>query len=93
MVARKIGALLLLGVLVREAFSFWTGHPYDFELWVRTGYWVARGVNPYGTISFAPGVSFVDRHRRRWGATIAYLPFWPLLLAGLYKVYAFLGSP
>lgn len=93
MVARKIGALLLLGLLVREAFSFWTGHPYDFELWVRTGYWVARGVNPYGTISFAPGVSFVADIGAGGGATIAYLPFWPLLLAAIYKVYALLGSP
>ena len=93
MVLKKVGALLLLGLILREAFSFWTGHPYDFELWVRTGYWVARGANPYGTISFAPGVSFVADIGAGGKPTIAYLPFWPLLLGGIYEVYAFLGSP
>src|SRR5206468_12504221 len=39
--------LLLLGLLVREAFSFWTGHPYDFELWIRNGYFVSQGATPY----------------------------------------------
>jgi hypothetical protein len=79
--------------LVREVFSFWTGHPFDFELWVRTGYWVARGLNPYGVIPPAPGLSFESDVSSGGVATIAYLPFWPLLLAGLYDVYAFLGSP
>ena len=27
--------VLLAGFLVREAFSFWTGNPYDFEVWLR----------------------------------------------------------
>jgi Gpi18-like mannosyltransferase len=93
MVVKKIGVLLLLGILLREAFSFWTGHPYDLELWVRTGYWVLRGVSPYGTISFAPGVSFVADIGAGGKATIAYLPFWPLLLGAIYGVYASLGSP
>ncbi len=82
-----------MGVLVREVFSFWTGHPYDFELWVRTGYWATRGVSPYGIVPPAPGVSFVDNIGAGGNATIAYLPFWPILLAALYGVYAFLGSP
>jgi len=54
---------------------------------------VARGLNPYGIIPSAPGVSFVNNISAGGNPTIAYLPFWPLLLGGLYQVYAFLGSP
>lgn len=88
----KVRTLLVAAVAVREVFSFWTGHPYDFELWVRTGYWVARGVNPYGIINPAPGLSFVSNISAGGNPTIAYLPFWPLLLAGIYELYALLGS-
>jgi hypothetical protein len=79
--------------MAREVFSFWTGHPYDFELWVRTGYWVVRGVDPYTYVYPAPGLSFVSNIGAGGNPTIAYLPFWPLLLGGLYEVYALLGSP
>ncbi len=89
----RVRTLLLLGLAAREVFSFWTGHPYDFELWVRTGYWVARGGNPYGFVNPAPGVSFVDNIAAGGNPTIAYLPFWPLLLAAIYSFYALLGSP
>jgi len=50
-------------------------------------------LNPYGIIPSAPGVSFVNNISAGGNPTIAYLPFWPLLLGGLYQVYAFLGSP
>ncbi len=89
----KIRLLLLTGFLIREAFSFWTGHPFDFEIWVRAGYWVSRGVSPYSDMSFAPGVSFADDFGYSFGAAIGYLPFWPILVAGLYKLYVLLGSP
>jgi hypothetical protein len=89
----RVRTFLALAILVREVFSFWTGHPYDFELWVRTGYWVARGVNPYGYIYPAPGLSFISNIGAGGNPTVAYLPFWPLLLGGLYKFYALLGSP
>ena len=88
----KVKTLFVLAIIAREAFSFWTGHPYDFELWVRTGYWVVRGVSPYGFVPPAPGVSFVSNISAGGNPTIAYLPFWPLLLGGLYEVYALLGS-
>jgi hypothetical protein len=81
-------------LLLREAFSFWTGHPFDFEIWVRTGYWVAHGQTPYSPIPFAPGVSFAnDFGGPGLSAAIGYLPFWPLLLGGLYQLYVFLGAP
>ena len=48
--AIKTRDLLIVGLLIREAFSFWTGHPFDFELWVRTGFWVTHGLSPYGVL-------------------------------------------
>jgi hypothetical protein len=80
-------------LLVREAFSFWTGHPFDFEIWVRTGYWVSRGLSPYSDMPFAPGVSFADDFGYSFGAAIGYLPFWPVVVAGIYKLYLLLGAP
>ncbi|MDA4121648.1 MAG: hypothetical protein OK456_00535 [Thaumarchaeota archaeon] len=76
---------------MREVFSFWTGHPFDFELWVRTGYWVANGVSPYGVLPVVPGLSFADVYSSLGESTIGYLPFWPLILAGIYKVYVAVG--
>ncbi|MGD0589005.1 MAG: glycosyltransferase 87 family protein [Thermoplasmata archaeon] len=83
--------ILLGGLLVREAFSFWTGHQFDFESWVRTGYAVSLGQNPYpGFLPPAPGTSFDDLNQTLTGA--AYLPFWPLLLGGLYRVWDVVGG-
>ena len=83
--------MLILGVVVREAFSFWTGHPFDFEIWVRTGYWVVRGYSPYAPLPYAPGVSFANDFGSVFHAAIGYLPFWPLLLAGIYELYSGVG--
>jgi hypothetical protein len=94
--AIKLRFLLLAGLLIREAFSFWTGHPFDFEIWVRAGYWVARGYNPYSSLPPAPGLSFANDFGgpgSTFAAAIGYLPFWPILLAGLYDLYALIGSP
>jgi hypothetical protein len=30
----KLGQILVVGLVIREALSFWTGHPYDFEVWL-----------------------------------------------------------
>ena len=92
----RVRTLLVLGILAREAFSFWTGHPFDFELWVRTGYWVSMGHDPYLAIPFAPGVSFSNDFGgpgSEFAAAVGYLPFWPVILGGLYALYALLGSP
>jgi len=82
---------LLAGLVLREAFSFWTGHPYDFEIWIRTGYVVAHGTNPY--IAFwppAPGVS-IDAFSSTLPSA-AYLPFWALVTGGSYKAYLAVGG-
>ncbi len=83
--------MLVLGVVVREAFSFWTGHPFDFEIWVRTGYWVVRGYSPYAPLPPAPGLSFANEFGGIFHAAIGYLPFWPLLLGGIYELYTGVG--
>src|SRR5580658_8056206 len=48
------GTILLVGLAIRESFSFWTGHPFDFEIWIRTGYVVAHGTNPYLSAAWPP---------------------------------------
>lgn len=88
---RSTASLLVLGLLVREVFSFWTGHEFDFEIWVRDAFWVARGSSPYLPLPPAPGLSFAFLSTPL--PPVAYLPLWPLLLAGLYRVYALLGDP
>jgi len=88
----RVRTILILGVVVREAFSFWTGHPFDFEIWVRTGYWVVRGFSPYAPLPFAPGVSFANDFGNGNNAAIGYLPFWPLLLGAIYELYSAVGS-
>ncbi|HXW67043.1 MAG TPA: hypothetical protein VEL82_04100 [Thermoplasmata archaeon] len=83
--------LLLGGLLLREAFSFWTGHPFDLEVWIRTGAAAARGVDPYSSFWPAvPGVSFAYLTQPITAA--AYLPFWPALLGELYRLWEVVGS-
>jgi Gpi18-like mannosyltransferase len=88
----RIRTLLILGIVIREAFSFWTGHPFDFEIWVRTGYWVVRGLSPYAPLQPAPGLSFGYDFGDGNNAAIGYLPFWPILLGAIYELYSFGGS-
>jgi hypothetical protein len=79
------------GLLVREAFSFWTGHPFDFESWVRTGRIVAQGQNPYAAFwPPVPGVSFAYLTQNLTPA--AYLPFWPWLLGEIYRAWEAVGG-
>jgi hypothetical protein len=88
----RFGLILMAGIAVREAFSYWTGHPFDFELWVRTGFWVAHGVSPYGVLGPVPGLSFSFIFSQSGESTVGYLPFWPLLLGGIYDLYALIGG-
>lgn len=87
----KTRTILIIGLLLREIFSFWTGHPFDFELWVRTGYWVVHGMSPYGVLPPAPDLSFASVYSKQATSTIGYLPFWPLLTGAIYEVYANIG--
>lgn len=87
----RVGKILLAGLLVREALSFWTAQPFDFESWLRTGYAAAHGTDPYQMFWPAvPGVSFAYLD-----ATVppaAYLPFWPALLGELYRFWLVVGG-
>ena len=78
---------LAVGLVLREAFSFWTGHPFDTEVWLRNAYYVAHGWSPYRLLPSVPGVSFA--YQGQLLPSVAYLPLWPLVLAGLYQLYAF----
>jgi hypothetical protein len=88
---KEIRGTLILGILLREVFSFWTGHPFDFELWVRMGYSIVHGQNPYLLSHVAPGLTFATDFGVGATPTIAYLPFWPLATAFIYVLYADLG--
>ncbi|MHB8351979.1 MAG: glycosyltransferase 87 family protein [Thermoplasmata archaeon] len=83
--------ILLLGLALREGFSFWTGHPYDFEIWIRTGYVVAHGTNPY-LHPWPPvaGVSFGYTGQALPSA--AYLPFWPDVFGSTYLLWERIGG-
>ncbi len=80
--------LILIGLVVREAFSFWTGHPFDTEIWLRNAYFVSAGMNPYAPMAPVPGISFA--YASQTLPSVAYLPLWSLILAGLYRAYAVL---
>lgn len=90
-IRQQTAALLLLGFAIREFFSFWTGHPTDFELWVRLGYAVTHGGDPYSVLQAAPGLSFANVFDYANAPTIAYLPFWPLFTGLIYLLYAAVG--
>ena len=79
--------LVLAGLVIRESLGFWTGHPYDLEVWLRTAYFVSHGANPYSAFMPAvPGLSFAFLSDRLPG--VGYLPLWPLIVALLYQIYA-----
>ncbi len=88
---RKGWALLAVGLVVREALSFWTGHPYDLESFLRTGFVVAHGADPY--VALAPPVPGVSFGYLNAGIALAsYPPFWPELLGGIYRFWEDLGA-
>lgn len=87
---RPATTLLLAGLAVRELLCAWTGHPYDFEVWIRTGHAVAQGLNPYAFWPPVPGLSF--GYRSSEIASAAYLPLWPLATGGLFRVWEAVGG-
>jgi hypothetical protein len=84
----RVAFLLLLGLGIREAFSFWTAHPFDFEIWVRLGYYVSRGADPYVSTLPIPGLSIPGTGTL---PSIAYPPFWAFMQALVYDLYSLLG--
>jgi Gpi18-like mannosyltransferase len=84
----NVWLILLLGFFLREAFSFWTGHPWDFEVWVRVGYYIAHGLNPYVILDPVPRLSFSGYSSM---PSIGYPPTWGLICGLIYKIYEFSG--
>jgi hypothetical protein len=79
---------LLVGLLIREGLSFWTGHPYDFEIWVRLGFYMQHLGNPYTTLLEVPGLSFTPYYVT---GSISYLPLSAFIFASIYRLYLSTG--
>jgi len=80
--------ILFTGLLLRELFSFWTAHPYDFEVWLRNAVYVSRGISPYSFMDPIPGLSFSDQNQML--PSVGYPPLWSLMLAELYRLFILL---
>jgi uncharacterized membrane protein len=87
----KFWALILLGLIVRLALCFWTGHPWDFEVFIRVGYYVAKGSSLFGIY---PAESYYNEGLGQpifpYVTGLGYLPAWGLYTALAYKIYSLL---
>ncbi len=81
----KLLAMLALGLAIRELLAPWTGHPWDFEVFARVGYYVAHGSSPYVLLDPVQGITFAP-----WGilTSVGYPPPWPLICGLAYSLYA-----
>jgi hypothetical protein len=68
----------------------WTGHPYDFEIWTRLGFYMQNFVNPYGRLPYVQGLSFSPYATT---GSISYPPFSAFIFALTFRLYALLGEP
>ena len=86
----KSGVLLIIatGLVIRESFASFTGHPFDFELWIRLGYNTSLGHDPYAATNPISGLSMPGAVKMKW---LGYPPTWAFLQAALYKGYILLG--
>ncbi len=50
-----------------------------------------HGGNPYGTLPLVPGLSFANIFSANNAATVAYLPFWPLVTGLIFALYSSSG--
>ncbi|HYB05019.1 MAG TPA: hypothetical protein VED17_11195 [Nitrososphaerales archaeon] len=85
---KKLVIVLVAGLATRELLAPFTGHPFDLELWLRIGYYVSRGNDPYTVTTPIPGLSFPGAQDMTW---IGYPPTWAFFQAGLYKLYSVSG--
>ncbi|RLE61007.1 MAG: hypothetical protein DRJ32_02005 [Thermoprotei archaeon] len=79
---------IIIAIILREIVCFWTGHPWDFEIWVRVGKLTSMGNNPYTWLFYDEEVSFAPYPVM---TSIGYLPFIALLSAGIYLLYSVSG--
>ncbi|MEM1540439.1 MAG: glycosyltransferase 87 family protein [Candidatus Bathyarchaeia archaeon] len=87
----KFRMLILLGLIVRLALCFWTGHPWDFEVFIRVGYYVAKGSSLFGIY---PAESYYKEGLGQpifpYVTGLGYLPAWGLYTALAYRIYSLL---
>ena len=81
---------ILLGISLRELLAPWTGHPFDFEIFARLGFYMQNLSNPYRTLPYVPGVSFSPYATT---GSISYLPFSAFIFGLTYRFYTLLGEP
>ena len=79
---------VFVGLAIREILSFWTGHTYDFEIWVRLGFYMQHLGNPYTTLPYVQGLSFAPYPLT---GSISYPPFSAFIFAGVYRLYLSTG--
>jgi hypothetical protein len=79
---------ILIGVLVRFLLCFWTGNPDDFEVFIRTGYYVAHGASPTQQKAFY--VEGLGQPTYPYVSGLGYPSPWGLYLALAYKTYQLL---
>lgn len=87
---KSLGWPLLAGFAIREALAPFTGHPFDFEIWVRLGAFVQSGASPYSLLPYIKGLSFAPYPVM---TSISYPPLPALIFGAIYDVYRALGSP
>ncbi len=81
---------IALGLAIRELLAPWTGHPYDFEIWTRLGFYMQNLANPYRTLPYVQGLSFSPS---AIVGSISYPPFSAFIFALSYRLYTLLGEP
>jgi hypothetical protein len=81
---------IAIGLAIRELLAPWTGHPYDFEIWARLGFYMQNLSNPYGKLPYVQGLSFAPYATT---GSISYLPFSAFIFAFTYRIYFLLGEP
>lgn len=84
------GKPLLVGLLIREILAPWTGHPFDFEIWVRLGATIVAGITPYSLLPHIPNLSFAPYLVM---TSISYPPLPAFVFGATYLFYQLLGSP
>jgi hypothetical protein len=80
---------LVVGLIIRELLAPWTGHPYDFEIWARLGFYMQNLSNPYRILPYVPGVSFAPYATT---GSISYPPLSAFIFASTYRFYVLLGE-
>jgi hypothetical protein len=87
---KQFYVVLILSLIIRELFAPWTGHPWDFELFVRLGPYILEGHNPYSIIPYNPKVSFWYYYGQENMTSIAYPPLYAYYSAFSYFLYSLL---